>query len=173
MQINAHYTSDLTRTYRATARLRRGELRLFRGAAVLLVLLASLGAWSAAFPLGTAAGYAALGVVIGVLPDAAIWLRLVRNRDVFVVDVDVEITDHGISCRTATQSTTIGWNMIKRVIGTGDCWIFVVSRLQVVTLYKAALTPLQHAQLTAFLDERTDLPRPGPPRGPRFLRRPQ
>lgn len=151
MQITAHYTRDLKRTYRATARLRRRTFRLFRILGVVLVLLAALGAWSAAFSPGTAAGYAAFGIVIGVFPDISLWLSLLRNRDVFAVDVDVEITDRGISSRTVTQATTIEWGMIRRVLETGDCWIFVVNRLQVVTLYKAALTSLQRAQLTAFL----------------------
>jgi hypothetical protein len=44
--------------------------------------------------------------------------------------------------------------MVKRVLETGDCWIFIVNRLQFVTLYKAALTPLQRGQLTAFFDAR-------------------
>ena len=44
--------------------------------------------------------------------------------------------------------------MIKRVLETGDCWIFVVNRLQSVTLYKAALTSLQRDQLSVFLNAR-------------------
>jgi len=43
---------------------------------------------------------------------------------------------------------------MKRVLEAGDCWIFVVNRLQAVTLHKADLTPLQRAQLTAFLNAR-------------------
>jgi hypothetical protein len=154
VQISAHYTRDLKRTYRVTARLRRSSFNGFRALGALLVLLAGLGAWSAAFSAGTAVEYVVLGIVVRVLPDFALWLTLLRNREVYVADVDVEITDRGISSRTATQSTTIEWGMVKRVLETSGCWIFVVYRLQVVTLYKAALTPLQRGQLTAFLNAR-------------------
>ncbi|HUD35512.1 MAG TPA: YcxB family protein [Streptosporangiaceae bacterium] len=154
VQISVHYTRDLKRTYRVTARLRRRTFNLFRVIGTLLVLLAGLGAWSAAFSVGTAVADTVMGILIFVLPDAALWLGLLRNRSVFVVDVDVEISDRGISSRTATQSTTLEWGMVKRVLETGDCWIFVVNRLQHMTLYKAALTPLQRGQLIAFLDAR-------------------
>jgi hypothetical protein len=40
MQISAHYTGDLKRTYRMTARLRRRSLHIFRALGALLVLLA-------------------------------------------------------------------------------------------------------------------------------------
>lgn len=155
MQITAHYTRDLKRTYRVTARLRRSTFTGFRVLGALIVLLAGLGAWSAAFPARTAVSYTLLGVAACALPDLTLWATLLRNRDVYLVDIDVEITDRGISTRTATHSTTIGWNMVRRVIETGDCWIFVINRLQAVTIYKAALTPLQHGQLTAFLNART------------------
>jgi uncharacterized membrane protein YukC len=52
VQITAHYTKDLERIYRVTAHLRRREFRLFRALGVLLVLLAALGEWSAAFLAG-------------------------------------------------------------------------------------------------------------------------
>lgn len=120
VQINAHYTRDLERTYRASARLRRGAFNGFRVLCVLLVLLAGLGAWSGAFSLGTAVFYTILDI---------------------------------LAC-TSIQSTTIEWSMVKRVLETGDCWIFIVNRLQAVTLYKAALTSLQRDQLTAFLNTR-------------------
>jgi hypothetical protein len=154
MQISAHYTRDLKRTYRVTARLRRSTFRLFGALGALLVLLAVLGAWSAAFPPRTAVAYAVLGIVAAIMPGASTWLRLLRNKAVFAADVDVEITDRGISSSTAIQSTTIEWGMVRRVFDTGDCWIFVVNRLQSVTLYKAALTPVQRSQLTTFLDTR-------------------
>lgn len=152
MQISAHYTRDLKRTYRATTRLRRGSFLLYRSVGVLIVLFAALGAWSAAFRPATAVAYAALGIAVGILPDFSLWTTLLRNREVFAVDVDVNVTDRGISSRTVTHSTTIEWHMVKRVLETGDCWIFVINRFQVLTLPKAALTPLQRAQLTAFLN---------------------
>ena len=154
VQISAHYTRDLKRTYRITARLRRGTFRLFRVLGVLLVLLAVLGAWSAAFPARTAAPYVVLGIVIAVMPGASIWLRLLRDKAHFASDVDVEITDRGISSSTASQSTTIEWGMVRHVLDTGDCWVFVASRFLAVTVYKAALTPVQRSQLTTFLDTR-------------------
>jgi hypothetical protein len=154
VQISAHYTRDLKRTYRVTARLRRRAFNWFRALGGSLVLLAGLGAWSAAFSEGTAVSYAALGILAFLFPDLTLWASLFRNREVYVVDVDVEITERGISSRTPIQSTTIEWTMVKRVLETGDCWIFVVNRLQVVTLYKAALTSLQRDQLSAFLNAR-------------------
>jgi len=154
LQISAHYTRDLKRTYRVNARLRRGAFNGFRVLGGLLVLLAGLGAWSAAFSVGTAVFYTVVGILVCLLPDGALWLNLLRNREVFVVDVDVEITDRGISSRTPIQSTTIEWSMVRRVLETGDCWILIINRLQVVTLYKAALTSLQRDQLTAFLNTR-------------------
>ncbi|HET9899237.1 MAG TPA: YcxB family protein [Streptosporangiaceae bacterium] len=154
MQIATHYTRDLKRTYRVSARLHRGAFRLYGALGALVVLYAGLGAWSAAFSLGTAATYAAAGIVLGLLPGAGTWLSLLRNREVFAVDVNVEVTDTGISSRTATRSTDIQWGMVRRVLETPDCWIFVVNRLQAVTLYKAALSPLQRAQLTDFLNTR-------------------
>jgi YcxB-like protein len=152
VQFSVHYTKDLKRTYRVSTRLRRASFIRFRVGGALLVLLAGLGVWSAAFSPGTGLAYGACGVLVGVLPDAAVWLNLLRNREVFAVDVDVELTDGGISSRTATQATSIEWGMVRRVLETDDCWIFVVNRLQAVSLYKAALTPLQRSQLDAFLD---------------------
>jgi hypothetical protein len=161
VQISAHYTRDLKWTYRITARLRRGTFRLFRALGVLLVLLAVLGAWSAAFPARTAVAYAVLGIVIAVMPDASIWLSLLRNKAHFASHVDVEITDRGISSSsTASQSTTIEWGMVRHVLDTGDCWVFVASRLLAVTVYKAALTPVQRSQLTTFLDTRSFIQNP-------------
>ena len=154
MHISAHYTRDLKRTYRVATRLRRGTFRLFRALGVLLVVLAALGAWSAAFSAGTAVAYAVLGIIVCVMPDVSIWLTLLRNRAVFAVGVDVEVTDRGISSSTATQSTTLEWGKVRRVLDTSDCLIFAASRFQVVTLYKAALTPTQLSQLSAFLDAR-------------------
>lgn len=116
MQISAHYTRDLKRTYRVTARLRRGSFNGFRALGALIVVLAGLGAWSAAFSVGTAVSYTILGILVCVLPDVSLWLKLLRNREIFVVDVDVEISDRGISSRTATQSTTIEWRMVRRVL---------------------------------------------------------
>ena len=155
MQISAHYTRDLKRTYKVALRLRRGSFMLFRALGAVLVLLAGLGAWSGAFSPGTTAFYVVMGIVIGVLSDAVTWLNLLRNRAVYAVDVEVDITDRGISTRTATQSTSIEWGMVKRVLEAGDCWIFVINRLQTVTVYKDALTPLQRAQLTTFLNTST------------------
>lgn len=80
------------------------------------------------------------------------WLNLLRNRDVYAVDVTVDVIDHGITSRTPTQTTAIEWGKVRRILHAGDCWIFVVNRLQVITLYQAALTPLQQAQLAAFLN---------------------
>lgn len=151
VQISAHYTRDLKRTFRVTARLRRGSIYRFRAIGALIVLFVGLAAWSAVLSTGAIVANAVLGVVVCVLPDVGLWLNLRINREAIVVDVDVEVTDRGICSRTATQCTTIRWEMVKRFLEAGDCWIFVVNRLLVVTLYKSALTPLQRAQLTAFL----------------------
>jgi hypothetical protein len=62
---------DLRRTYRVVARLRRGSVNGFRALGALLVLLAGLGVWSAAFSLGAAVEYVVLGILICVLPDVA------------------------------------------------------------------------------------------------------
>jgi|SRR5580658_2498125 len=150
VQIGAHYTRDLKRTYRTTARLRAAPSACSGSWAPSSCCRPPSGHGSP----GTAVAYAAWGVVICVLPDATLWLILLRNRAVFAVEVKVEMTDRRISSRIATQSTTIKWTVVKRVLQAGGCWIFVVNRLQSVTLYQAALSPLERGQLTAFLNTR-------------------
>jgi hypothetical protein len=149
VQISVHYTGNLKRSFRATARLRRGQFRLIHAIGALFVLAAVV--VGSAGGSGTAVVLAASGVVVGVEPEMLLWLTLRRNREAIVVDVDVEVTDRGISSRTATGSVTAGWEVIKRVDETSYCWIFVVNRFQVVTLAKSALAPDQRAELTAFL----------------------
>lgn len=154
MQINVHYTRDLKRTYRATVRLRR---RAFyrRGvlgvACVLLAVLADAAGQSAAL----VAFFAGCAVVMFIVPPVVVWLALRRHRAAIEVDVDVEVTDRGISTKTTTQSTHVTWEMVQRVIDGGDFWIFVINRLQNVALYKSLLTADQRAELTAFLASRT------------------
>lgn len=152
LQINAHYTSDIKRAYRATMRLRRGAV--YRGyvLGVVCMFLAVL-----AYVTGQPAGLVALFVVfavVGFLPPVLVWLALRRNRAAIEVEVDVEVTERGISRKTLTQSTDVTWELVQRVIDGGDFWIFVINRLQNVTLYKSLLTPAERAELTAFLASR-------------------
>jgi hypothetical protein len=150
VQISAQYTRDLKRTFRATTRLRRRLNRIVRAIGALFVLAAVL-VGSTGGSTGTMVVLALCGVVIAVEPEVLLWLSLRRNREAIMVDVDVEVTDRGISSRTATGSVMAGWEMIKRVDETSDCWIFVVNRLQVATLYKSALTPDQRVEMSDFL----------------------
>jgi hypothetical protein len=88
------------------------------------------------------------------MPWPLLWLAVWRVREAVVVDIEVEVTDQGISRRTATSQVQARWEMIRKVIEARDYWIFVIDRVHVVTLYKSVLTPDQHAEMAAFLTRR-------------------
>ena len=149
MQITTHYTGNLKRTYRASARLhRRADLRSYRlgGLFVLLAVLAV----AARLPEYIITVLAVFGVLLLAIP-AMVWLKLRSFRAAIEVDIDVEVTDHGISYKTATQTIQATWGMIQRVIDSDEFWIFVINQRQAVALPKPHLTPNQRAELTAFL----------------------
>jgi YcxB-like protein len=155
MQITARYTRDVKRTFRITRFLRRRIYRVFRAIGVIFVLAAVLVGVTGKSP-GTTAVLAVCGVIICVEPEAVLWLSLRRNREAIEVDVVVEVTEQEITSRTATETRQLGWQMIRRVVDTADCWVFVANRLQMVTLYKSALPSDQRAELAAFLASRGD-----------------
>ncbi len=159
MQITAHFTRDLKRTFRVARFLRRRVYRVFRAIGVLFLLAAAV-AGTSGNAVGTAVVLAVCGAIICVEPEVVLWLSLRRNREAIEVDVEVEVTEHGITSRTATETRQLEWQLVQRVVDTGDCWVFVANRLQMVTLYKPALAPDQRAELTAFLTSRGDQRRP-------------
>lgn len=150
MQISVHFTGELGRTLRATARLRRGRIRVGYGVGALLVLVAVIGGAGGA-PAFDAVFVGACGALMIAMPWSLLWLAVWRVREAIVVDIDMEVTDQGISRRTATSQVQARWEMIRKVIETRGYWIFVIDPLHVVTLYKSVLTPGQHAELAAFL----------------------
>jgi hypothetical protein len=153
MQISAHFTGDMRRTYRATARLRRTANRVFRAIGAVFLLLAVI-TGTAGGQVGTAVVLAVCGVLIIAEPDVVLWLALRRSREDLVVDVEVEVTDSGISRQTATQRTQAPWEKVRRILETDDFWIFVISRFQNITLYKSTISAAERAELTAFLASR-------------------
>lgn len=92
-----------------------------------------------------------LGLVCLVEVDLVVWLRVRRNRDVIVEEVDVTLTDEIIRRKTATVTAEYKWGTLSRIIDGRDFWIFVVNRLNVVMLWKAFLTPEQRAEFEGFL----------------------
>jgi hypothetical protein len=156
MNIHAHYTRDLKRTFRATLRLHRRMLRTVWAVGVLCLLAAVLvGTAGTGARAASATGiYAAGAVLFTVLPVAAIWLGLFLNRRAIVEEVDVTVTDRRITRRTAIETREFGWEMVRRVLEHRDFWIFVVNRLTTVTLYKSDLSATQRAELEAFLARR-------------------
>lgn len=150
MNIEARYTTDVRRTLRATRRVRR---RLRIGARVIGVVFLLLALLALRQPV-VAVIFAVVGAVIFVEVDVILWLRVRRNREVFVRPVVTTLTDAGISQRTSTTAVEFPWDMVRRVIETKDFWIFVINRLQTVVLTRQHLTPEQQAELTAFLTAR-------------------
>lgn len=153
MQINVHYTGDPKRTFRMIAYMRRRTADASRVGAALVLLGAALNGATGG-SVFTTAPLAGVGVLMFVTPNAGLWWAVRRNREAIVRDVDVEVTDHGINRRTATGTTHARWDMVQRVLETGDFWIFVINRLTWVGLYKSHLTPDQRAELAAFLAAR-------------------
>lgn len=156
MNMSVRFTTDLRRTFRATRRLRRKSLYAMRCIGVLTILaglLAAVGRGSVALTVTCII----LGLVLIAEMDVVIWLRLRRNRDVIVQPVTVTLTDEGISRATPTTSVEFTWDAIRQVIDERDLWIFVVNRLQTVTLAKEMLNSDQRTELAVFLATR----RPG------------
>jgi hypothetical protein len=153
LQINTHYLRDLKRTYRATVRLRRRAIYRNRvlGALVLLAAVLAVAVGKSGYIIEM---LVVVGIVLLTIDATQMWLALRRHRAAIEVDVDVEVTDRGISTKTATASTQVTWEMVQRVIDGGEFWIFVVNQLQTVVLYKSDLTPDQRTELTAFLASR-------------------
>jgi hypothetical protein len=149
VHIAAHYKRDLKHTYRINARLRRRSRYIVKAIAALVLLLAAAAYWAGDH--GEAVWYGSIGLVITFEFEAVLWLKLYLNRSVLTRDVEVTVTDDGVCRRTATDSLALSWPMIAEVIETSDGWIFRANRLQSVALRRAALTPLQHDELKAFL----------------------
>jgi hypothetical protein len=153
MQINAHYTGDLKQRYRMIAYVQRRRTVTSRATAALVVLgvvIYGIGGGSAS----TIEFLAPFGVVMFIMPDAGLWWALRRNRDLIVRDLDLEMTDLGITRRTSSGTTQTSWEMIQRVDETDDFWIFVINRVSWIGLYKSRLTADQRAELAAFLATR-------------------
>jgi hypothetical protein len=153
MQIHVHYTGDPKRTFRMITYVQRRRTDASRAIGALVLLGAVL--------IGATGGsvyvvlfLAVFGVLTLVMPNAGLWWAVRRNRELMVRDVDVEVTDRGITRRTATVTTQARWEQVQRVLETDDFWIFVINRLQWVGLYKSHLTPDQRAELAAFLATR-------------------
>jgi hypothetical protein len=153
MEINVHYTGDPGQASRATARLMRGRARVVRGLGALFVLLA-IGGGAAGAPVPGVALVGACGALLIAVPGLAPWLVVRLRRKAIVVDVDVEVTDQGISRRTATHQVEARWEMVRKVIETSDFWLFIVDRRHFVALHKSVLTPAQRAEVAGFLARR-------------------
>jgi hypothetical protein len=153
MDIHAHYTTDLKRSYRIIMRMRRRSVRIYRvwGAAALLLaaLIAAYGgSWVAT------AIWAGVGLLGLVEIQVMLWLRLRRNPEVYLTELYVKVTDSGITRRTPIGSAYFAWAKVQGVIETDEQWIFKLNRIQYTSLYKDALTDGQRAELTAFLATR-------------------
>jgi hypothetical protein len=154
LQISAHYAPDLKRTYRAIVRLRRRGIRGMRVFGVVCGLLAVLAGSVGRQSAGIVALIAMYGLVFITVPPFSLWLLLRRSRAAIEMEVDLEVTDLGITRKTATQTTHVTWEMVQRVIDCSDFWIFKINRLQNVVLWKSVLTAEQCAELAVFLASR-------------------
>jgi hypothetical protein len=150
MQINVHYTGDPRRTSRVAALLMRRRFRVMCCVGALEVLLA-VGGGAVGAPVPDAVFMGVIGVLMIAVPLPMRWLIMRLKRKAIMVDVDVEVTDQGISRRTAARQVQLQWERLREIIETSEFWIFVVDRRHFVALSKSVLTPDQQAEIADFL----------------------
>jgi len=154
MNISVRYMRDFGRTYRCTLYLRFNAARVLTSFVVRVLLAAFRPSWSSQ---EVTVLLAVMGIVLLVEVPFLIWLMLVRNWGALSEEVEVTVTSEEIVQRTATTSLRLSWDMMQRIISLKDVWLFYVSRLKFVTLYKGALTAAEQAELAAFIQARKRL----------------
>ncbi|HLI38585.1 MAG TPA: YcxB family protein [Streptosporangiaceae bacterium] len=150
MNITVGYPPDRRRSVRIYLRLNRRLVIVLRSLGVFSLLVAAASYRSP----GSVAVWTALGVALLAEPSLVFWTIVRRNHEAFDEDIEVTMTDSTVTHRTRTTSVELSWDMVRRVHEGKDFWIFTVSRLKYVSLWKGALTPGQAAELAAFLARR-------------------
>lgn len=149
MDISVQYTPDLRRSFRLSLWLCRKSLWSGAAVGVLLIIL------GVAFIGNTSREIApfliAAGVVLIIETPLLLWMRVYRNREILLKEVEVALTSEGIQRRTATVTFDVTWDMVERIYELNDFWVFAVNRLTRFGLFRQRLTEDQQAELAAFI----------------------
>lgn len=149
MQINVRYKPDLMQSIRLNLYLSR-HVVLFCAAGGVLEIISGPAAWPDA-----AVFFYALGALFIIEPSLSVLVRVYRQRQLVLQEVEVTVTSEGIQWRTENLSLRVAWEMVERVDELKGHWIFTTKKhIRRIALRKRELSQAQQAELAALIEAR-------------------
>lgn len=145
MHISVRYTPELRQSVRLNLYLHRKLIGAFALCGALAII------YGVAYLAGIVI---ALGVLLLLEIPVLLSLRIYRNREVFLGEVELTITSEGIERRSGGVAVNVTWDKLKRIHELNDMWIFVANRLTRFGVAKRVLSQDQQAELAAFIAAR-------------------